>query len=101
MVKGAYSALCTPDGEVHFNSTGNSSMAKGGSGDVLSGIIASLLAQNYSPLNAARIGAYVHGRAGDLALQDYSPFSVIASDLIENIGKAFLQLMERREDKKT
>lgn len=101
MVKGAYSAICTPDGEVHFNSTGNSSMAKGGSGDVLSGIISSLLAQNYSPLNAARIGAYVHGLAGDLALQDYSPFSVIASDLIENIGKAFLQLMERREDKKT
>ena len=67
-------------------------MATGGSGDVLSGMIAGLLSQGYDPLIASVFGAYLHGSAGNLATQDIGFEALTASDLIENIGPAFLEL---------
>lgn len=94
VLKGAYTLIGTPDGNIFFNSTGNNGMATGGTGDVLTGIIGSLLAQNYTSEEAATIGVYLHGLAGDLALADQSPESLIADDIVENIGKAFQKIRE-------
>jgi NAD(P)H-hydrate epimerase len=103
VLKGAYTAVCTPDQEVYFNSTGNPGMATAGSGDVLTGIITGLLARNYSPLDAARIGVYIHGLAGDIAAGKYSQESLIAGDIIDNLGNAFqliLPLINTKKHKK-
>lgn len=90
--KGSHTCITFPDGQVYFNSTGNPGMATGGSGDVLTGIILGLLAQNYTPGEAALIGVYLHGLAGDLAATQIGQYSMIAGDLIDWLGKAFLQL---------
>ena len=66
ILKGAKSSIICPDGEVYFNSTGNSGMATAGSGDVLTGILTGLLAYGYAPKKAAILGVYIHGLAGDL-----------------------------------
>ncbi len=87
--KGAYTAVTTPDGHCYFNSTGNQGMATAGSGDVLTGIILSLLSQGYDAAMAAIFGVWLHGRAGDLALDKQSYESLIAGDIINNIGGAF------------
>ncbi|NLJ82162.1 MAG: bifunctional ADP-dependent NAD(P)H-hydrate dehydratase/NAD(P)H-hydrate epimerase, partial [Bacteroidales bacterium] len=79
--------ISLPDGSVFFNSTGNPGMATGGSGDVLTGVIVGLLAQGYSPHEAAIVGTYIHGKAGDLALQSKTYQSLIASDIIEELWK--------------
>ena len=92
IVKGHYSALCLPNGHIEFNSTGNSGMATAGSGDVLTGIITALLARGYSQENACRIGMYLHGLAGDLAIKELGKESLIAGDLIDYLPKAFLRL---------
>ena len=89
ILKGAYTAIAMPDGSCHFNSTGNPGMATAGSGDVLTGIILSLLGQGYNQASAALLGVYLHGLAGDLAAAERSEEAVIASDIIENIGKAY------------
>jgi len=89
VLKGAYTLIATPDGKLFFNSTGNPGMATGGSGDVLTGILAGLLAQGYSPEKAAKIGVFIHGRAGDLALRAESDESLMASDIIARLGNAF------------
>jgi NAD(P)H-hydrate epimerase len=91
VVKGAHTCITFPDGRVFFNSTGNPGMATGGSGDVLTGIILGLLAQNYSPEEAAMIGVYLHGMAGDLAATKFGQEALIAGDIINQIGAAFLQ----------
>lgn len=85
-LKGAQTAVIFSDGSVHFNATGNAGMATGGSGDVLTGILTSLLAQRYLPQDAARLGVYQHGVAGDRAAQLRSKVSMIASDIVENLG---------------
>lgn len=78
------------DGDSTFiNPTGNSGMAKGGSGDVLSGIIASLMAQGVKPLHACCVGTYIHGLAGDLASQDLTKISMLPSDIVAYLPKAF------------
>lgn len=87
--KGAHTSITLPDGSVFFNSTGNPGMAKGGSGDVLTGIILSFLAQGYTPRNSALLGVYLHGYAGDIAVSELSCESIIATDIINCIGKAF------------
>ena len=74
-----------------FNTTGNAGMAKGGSGDILTGIITAFLAQGYTGLNAAIAGVYMHGLAGDLTLQHQSQESMLATDIIENLGGAFYE----------
>lgn len=90
--KGAHTCVTFSSGEVYFNSTGNPGMATGGSGDVLTGIILGLLAQNYSPEDSAVIGVYLHGLAGDLAATKFGQQAMIAGDIIEQLGAAFLQL---------
>jgi ADP-dependent NAD(P)H-hydrate dehydratase / NAD(P)H-hydrate epimerase len=92
VLKGAYTRVCTPDGKVFINSTGNSGMATAGSGDVLTGMITGLLAQQYLPYEAAVLGVYLHGLSGDLALKNQSKESLIASDLIEYIGESYKSL---------
>lgn len=78
------------DGKSTFiNPTGNSGMAKGGSGDVLSGIISSLMAQGVKPLDACCVGTYIHGLAGDLASQDLSRISMLPRDIVDYLPKAF------------
>ena len=94
ILKGHYSALCLPDGHVEFNPTGNSGMATAGSGDVLTGIITALLARGYKRDDACRLGMYLHGLAGDLAINDLGKESLIASDLIEYLPKAFMKLKD-------
>jgi len=89
VLKGAHTSVALPDGRVFFNSTGNPGMATGGSGDVLTGMITSLLAQGYDPSGAAVTGVYLHGLAGDIALRIHSEESVIAGDILMNIGRAF------------
>ena len=93
VLKGHYTSIATPDGKVYFNSTGNPGMATAGSGDVLTGMILSLLAQQYSPIEAAEIGVFLHGLAGDCAAEKNGEFSLIASDIIENISTALRKLM--------
>ncbi len=94
VLKGAYTSITTPEGIVIFNSTGNPGMATAGSGDALTGILLSLLSQGYSAEKAATLGVYLHGLAGDLAAEDLSSESIIASDIINCIGKAFKMLRE-------
>ncbi len=92
VLKGAYSCVALPDGSAWFNSTGNPGMATAGSGDVLTGMIAGLLAQGYRAELAALLGVWLHGKAGDLAAADLEQESLLAGDLIHYIGKAFKKL---------
>jgi ADP-dependent NAD(P)H-hydrate dehydratase / NAD(P)H-hydrate epimerase len=94
ILKGAYTSISLSDGRVIFNSTGNPGMATAGSGDVLTGIVLSLLAQGYSQENASVTAVYIHGLAGDIAAEKSSFESVIASDIIENTGNAFKRIRE-------
>lgn len=88
VLKGAPTCIVTPQ-LVYQNTTGNSALATAGSGDVLSGILAGLLAQGYNPTLAALVGVYLHGLTADLALNDMAPQSFIASDILRYFGKAF------------
>lgn len=94
LLKGHYSALCTPTGKIIFNSTGNSGMATAGSGDVLTGIITALLARGYHACDASIVGMYLHGLAGDLAIKDLGKESLIAGDIIKYLPAAFKRLNE-------
>jgi NAD(P)H-hydrate epimerase len=85
VLKGAYTAIVCPNGEVHFNSTGNPGMATGGSGDVLCGMILSLLAQGYTAKESALLGVYLHGEAGDRAALKMGQAAMIASNIIDEI----------------
>jgi len=92
VLKSHHTLIALPDGKTYFNSTGNAGMAKGGSGDVLTGIITSLLAQGYKAAEAAILGVYIHGWAGDLAAKKYSRQAMLPSHLIESLPEVFLQL---------
>ena len=81
-----------------FNSTGNSGMATAGSGDVLTGIITGLLARGYHQREACQLGMYLHGLAGDLAAKEKGKESLMASDLIDFLPKAFMTLEKIEED---
>jgi NAD(P)H-hydrate epimerase len=89
VLKGANTIITMPDGNTWINNSGNPGMATGGSGDVLTGMIVSLIAQGYSSEHAAILGVYLHGLAGDLALEHQSMESLIPGDIINYIGKAF------------
>ena len=93
VLKGAGTIIASPDGEVYINHTGNSGMATGGSGDILSGIIGSLLAQGASPINAAAAGVFLHGTIGDLAAEKLGKISMLPTDMIDMIPTAYLKLM--------
>jgi NAD(P)H-hydrate epimerase len=92
VVKGHYSQICTPTGDVLFNPTGNPGMATAGSGDVLTGILTGLLAQGYLPAEAVQLGVYLHGLAGDLAADALGEESLMASDIIAYLPAAFKTL---------
>ncbi len=96
ILKDHYSCITTPDGTSYFNTTGNAGMATAGSGDVLTGILTSLLAQGYNPFHAAIIGVYLHGLAGDLAAAENSMEALTANSIINYLGKAF-QVLNRDE----
>ncbi len=89
VLKGHYSFISTPDGTGYFNSTGNPGMATAGSGDVLTGILTGLLAQGYTPQNAALLGVYLHGLAGDAAAERYGQESMLSGDITDCLGAAF------------
>jgi ADP-dependent NAD(P)H-hydrate dehydratase len=91
VVKGAPTNIVDKE-KVYINTTGNQALATAGSGDVLTGIISSLLAQSYTSLHAALLGVYLHGLTADLAVNKTSYPSFIASDIIEHLGAAFLEL---------
>lgn len=99
ILKGHYSALCLPDGNVEFCPTGNAGMATAGSGDVLTGIITGLLARGYKQPDAAAIGMYIHGLAGDIAAEKVGKESLMASDIIDCLPQAFMTLYKKKEDK--
>lgn len=89
VVKGAPTFIFFQD-DIYENTTGNQALATAGSGDVLTGIITSLVAQSYTPLDAAILGVYLHGLTADIAAPKMSCQAFIASDIIENIGNAYL-----------
>jgi NAD(P)H-hydrate epimerase len=93
ILKGHHTAICMPDGHVVFNTTGNAGMATAGSGDVLTGILTGLLARGYARAQACLLGVYLHGLAGDLAARELGEESLIASDIINYLPKAFLETM--------
>lgn len=92
VLKGAYTLVATPGGMAWFNSTGNPGMATGGSGDVLTGIITGIAAQGLIPEQAAIAGVFLHGLAGDLAAAKCSEPALVASDIADFLGPAFLHL---------
>lgn len=94
--KGAHSATSTPDGHIYFNSSGNPGMATAGSGDVLTGILLGLRAQNYAMLETCILGTYLHGLAGDIAAKQKSQEAMLAGDVILAMGKAFKMLHNRK-----
>ncbi|MBN8702106.1 MAG: NAD(P)H-hydrate dehydratase [Bacteroidetes bacterium] len=89
VLKGAHTCIIFPNKELFFNSTGNPGMATAGSGDALTGIITSLLAQGYTSADACILGVFIHGKAGDIAANELSEESLIASDIINSLGNAF------------
>ena len=98
VLKGAYTQVVCPNGNVFFNSTGNPGMAAAGSGDVLTGIITSLLGQGYDPESSAILGVYIHGLSGDLASQNRSEESLSASDIIVYLGDAFKLILSKKDE---
>lgn len=93
ILKRANSAIVLPNGDVKFNSTGNPGMGTAGSGDVLTGVITSLLGQGYSPVESAVIGVYLHGLAGDVAAEKLGQRSMIASDIVDSLGLAYQRIL--------
>lgn len=92
VLKGGYTAIASPDGQVFINTSGNPGMGTAGAGDVLTGVISSLLAQGYSPLASCQLGVCLHGLAGDRAAQALQQESLIAEDIIQFLGAAYAQL---------
>lgn len=97
VLKGANTLVTLPDGNAVFNPTGNPGMATGGSGDVLTGIITGLLAQGFSPALAAIAGVWLHGLAGDLAIRKITQPALIASDIVNTLGRAFREIYDFRQ----
>ena len=92
VLKGANTLICDPSGSIYINSTGTPGMAKGGSGDVLTGLITGLLARGYAPLQAAILGVYMHGVAGEKAADYFGIEAMNSGDIIDFLGDAFNEL---------
>jgi hydroxyethylthiazole kinase-like uncharacterized protein yjeF len=92
VLKGACTATCSADGGIFFNTTGNPGMAKGGTGDALTGVLTGLLAQGLAPLDAALLGVHAHGLAGDLAAKDLGMDGMLPNDLIDRLPLAWMEL---------
>ncbi len=96
VLKGAYTAIISPSGQVFLNCSGNPGMGKGGSGDVLTGLISGLVARGISALNAALTGVYLHGLAGDIAAETLTQEAMNAGDLIGFLPKAWNQILQEQ-----
>ena len=96
VLKGHHTAVVLHDGTVCFNSSGTPAMATAGSGDVLTGIILSLLAQGYKPELAAMAGVYIHGIAGEIAAREHGEWGVTAGDIAACTGKAIMMIMNHK-----
>ena len=96
ILKGAHTIISDPSGMSYINTTGNPGMSTGGTGDVLTGLIVSLMVQGYSSLHASILAVFIHGLAGDIALDSSSEEALIASDIIEHFGRAFRIVKEDR-----
>lgn len=94
VLKGARTVIAAPDGRVSINGSGNPGMASGGMGDVLTGLIASLLGQRYEPLIACQLGVFIHGHAGDLVAREKGEVGITAMDVVEKIPYAFKDLQQ-------
>jgi len=92
ILKGAYTSIHVPDGSVFFNTSGNPGMATGGTGDVLTGITLGMISQGYASADAAKLAVYIHGLAGDLAVEEMGQEALVARNIIDYLGKAFLSL---------
>ncbi len=92
LLKGKDTVIASPRGEIHINPTGNSGMATGGMGDALTGVIVSLLGQGLGGYDAAVLGAFLHGLAGDLAAREMGEFGMIAGDVVGKLPQAILEL---------
>jgi len=88
-LKGHRTVVANPDGQIYVNETGNSGMATGGMGDVLTGMIASFIGQGVEDYSASIISVYLHGLAGDIAAEKEGVFSMIATDVLNNLHLAF------------
>ncbi|HIE04219.1 MAG TPA: NAD(P)H-hydrate dehydratase [Candidatus Latescibacteria bacterium] len=95
VLKGAPTVTATPEGMAYVNPTGNEGMATGGAGDVLTGVIASLIGQGLSPEDAAWVGAYIHGLAGDLARDEKGVHGMVAGDILDNVPEVIRMLSGR------
>lgn len=94
VLKGHKTVICSPDMDIFINNTGNSALAKAGSGDVLTGLIAGFMAQGLTSINAAILGVYIHGLCGDFAAEDLTQYCVLATDQIDYIPKAIKYILE-------
>ena len=94
VLKGHYTMTVRPDSKVYVNSSGNPGMATPGSGDVLTGVISALIAQNYAADWSVVLGVYLHGLAGDLAAQEHGTYGMVAGDIVEHLGKAIMEVMK-------
>lgn len=95
VLKDHHTQIITPESNVYYNITGNSGLAKGGSGDILTGIITSFLAQKYSSEEAAVLGVWLHGKAADFGAEKHSKEAMQPSDVINEIGNVFLELNKK------
>ena len=93
VLKDHHTQIITPEKDVFYNITGNSGMAKGGSGDVLTGLLTGILAQGYTPFETCVLGVFIHGLAGDITKEEKGEIAMIPSDIISNLPNAFLQLI--------
>jgi NAD(P)H-hydrate epimerase len=98
VLKGHHTCITTPGGKVYFNNTGNAGMAKGGSGDVLTGVLTALAGQYHDTIKSAIGGVYLHGLAGDIAAKKDSIEAMIAGDIVENLGEGFLSIGDEKVD---
>lgn len=93
VLKGAPTVVAAPEGRIFINPTGNSGLGSGGTGDVLTGLLAGLLAQGASPLNAALSAVFIHGLAADIGASRFTEYPLAAGDLLSLIPEAFHQLV--------
>jgi len=97
VLKGHHTCVATPGGKLYFNNTGNAGMAKGGSGDVLTGIITAVVGQYHDAIKSAILGVYLHGLAGDIASKQYSLEAMTAGDIVASLGEAFISTVQQND----
>jgi NAD(P)H-hydrate epimerase len=97
VLKGHHTLVATPSGKGFFNMSGNAGMATAGSGDVLTGLLTGLRAQGYDAADAARLGVYLHGLAGDIAADALGQEALLARDIVQHLGSAWKTLNDGSE----